>query len=136
MIEKDVCQLRAATIIQAVCDYSGIEYHVLVSKTRAMEVVKHRKIAQYFCRSLTACSLNRIGSLTGGRHHATILHACRYVKDQIEVSRSFRKDISEIRSFVNGRMEKMEAREHQNKETGYGKFIGSPIIGFMTLRAA
>src|SRR5438552_16276613 len=39
-------------------------------------------------RAMTECSLSVIGEAFGGRDHGTVLHACRLVKDRMEVDAS------------------------------------------------
>jgi chromosomal replication initiator protein len=45
----------------------------------------------YFSRQLTDSSLNAIGEAFGGRDHGTVLHACRLVKNRMEVDANVRQ---------------------------------------------
>jgi chromosomal replication initiator protein len=45
----------------------------------------------YFSRQLTESSLNAIGEAFGGRDHGTVLHACRLVKNRMEVDANVRQ---------------------------------------------
>lgn len=47
----------------------------------------------YLSRHLTDCSLSSIGEAFGGRDHGTVLHACRTVKDRMEVDSSVRQTV-------------------------------------------
>ena len=42
-------------------------------------------------RKLTDCSLSIIGEAFGGRDHGTVLHACRVIKDRMEVDARVRE---------------------------------------------
>jgi chromosomal replication initiator protein len=47
-----------------------------------------------FARQLTESSLASIGDAFGGRDHGTVLHACRQVKDRMEVDANVRQAVS------------------------------------------
>ncbi|MGE4414348.1 MAG: helix-turn-helix domain-containing protein, partial [Bacteroidales bacterium] len=55
-----------------------------------------RQIAMYLSRNHTNNSLASIGSKTGGRDHATVLHAYNTVCDLLDTDRSFRKFVVDI----------------------------------------
>jgi chromosomal replication initiator protein len=44
----------------------------------------------FLSRHLTDSSLSAIGEAFGGRDHGTVLHACRQVKDRMEVDGNVR----------------------------------------------
>ena len=44
--------------------------------------------------------VSKIGQLIGNKDHATVLHACKIVKDQVEVDKSFKADIEEIEALL------------------------------------
>jgi chromosomal replication initiator protein len=69
------CILRAA----------GISIDVILCNTRRQESVIPRQVAQSMLRQTTTLSLTEIGRLTGGRDHATILHAGRVMRNEEEV---------------------------------------------------
>jgi chromosomal replication initiator protein len=45
---------------------------------------------------LTANSFNAIGEAFGGRDHGTVLHACRTVKDRMEVDPQIRQVVTRL----------------------------------------
>ena len=45
-------------------------------------------------------SSSKIGQLIGNKDHATVLHACKIVKDQVEVDKTFKADIEEIEASL------------------------------------
>jgi chromosomal replication initiator protein len=47
-------------------------------------------------------SLAQLGSLIGKKNHATVLHACKIVKEQMEVDKTFREEIAEIEKKLKG----------------------------------
>ncbi len=83
-------------IQKIVCDYFDMPVENLKSKTRKREIVQARQIAMFFAKSLTKSSLATIGSLIGGKDHATVLHACKTVNNLIDTDKRFRVYIEEI----------------------------------------
>lgn len=83
-------------IQKVVCDYFGLPGELLQTKTRKREIVQARQIAMYFSKSLTKTSLSTIGSLIGGKDHATVLHACKTVSNLMETDKRFRSQVDSI----------------------------------------
>ena len=51
------------------------------------------QIAMFLSRQLTEHSLSAIGEAFGGRDHGTVLHACRLVKDRMEIDANVRQTV-------------------------------------------
>lgn len=83
-------------IQKIVCDYFTMPVDSLKSRTRKREIVQARQIAMYFAKSMTKSSLATIGTLIGGKDHATVLHACKTVNNLIDTDKRFRVYIDEI----------------------------------------
>ncbi len=84
-----------------VCDYFGISRESLVSTTRKRQIVQARQISMFLCRKLISnVSLATIGSETGGKDHATVLHACTTVSDLCATDRRFKRDVSSIENML------------------------------------
>ena len=66
----------------------------MTSKRRPENIAFPRQIAMYLSRQLTESSLNTIGETFGGRDHGTVMHACRLVKDRMEVDPNVRQVVS------------------------------------------
>ena len=66
----------------------------MISKRRPEHIAFPRQIAMYLSRNLTDSSLSTIGEAFGGRDHGTVLHACRQVKDRMEVDASVRQAVN------------------------------------------
>ena len=86
------------SIINKVCERYKFDESVLHSKSRKREIVQVRQIAMYLAKKHTENSASKIGHLIGNRDHATVLHACKIVKDLIEVDKTFKAEIDEIES--------------------------------------
>ena len=88
------------TIIGKVCEHYNIDESAIHTKTRKREIVQVRQIAMFLAKKHTDNSASKIGQLIGKRDHATVLHACKTVKDLIEVDKSFKTEIEEIEASI------------------------------------
>jgi chromosomal replication initiator protein len=79
------------TIQKKVAEHFDIRLADMTSKRRPENIAFPRQIAMFLSRQLTESSLNAIGEAFGGRDHGTVLHACRLVKDRMEVDPSVRQ---------------------------------------------
>ncbi|MHC1704840.1 MAG: chromosomal replication initiator protein DnaA [Tenuifilaceae bacterium] len=100
MVDKLVKSTRKEISIdyiqKIVCEYFGLPSDVLQTKTRKREIVQARQIAMYFSKSLTKSSLSTIGSIIGGKDHATVLHACKTVNNLKDTDKRFKSQIDDI----------------------------------------
>jgi len=100
MIDKLVKSTRKEISIdyiqKIVCEYFGLPSDVLQTKTRKREIVQARQIAMYFSKSMTKSSLSTIGSIIGGKDHATVLHACKTVNNLKDTDKRFKSQIEDI----------------------------------------
>ena len=72
----------------------------MTSKRRPENIAFPRQIAMYLSRQLTESSLNVIGEAFGGRDHGTVLHACRLVKDRMEVDANVRQRVLHLEKLL------------------------------------
>ena len=87
-------------IIVKVCEHYKIDETAIHTKTRKREVVQVRQVAMYLAKKHTDTSSSKIGQLIGNKDHATVLHACKIVKDQVDVDKSFKAEIEEIEASL------------------------------------
>ncbi|MCD8184027.1 MAG: chromosomal replication initiator protein DnaA [Bacteroides sp.] len=87
-------------IINTVCKHFGLENSAIHTKSRKREVVQARQVAMYLAKNNTDFSTAKIGTLIGNKDHATVLHACKTVKELREVDKAFRAEIDEIQSTL------------------------------------
>jgi len=81
-------------IQKKVADHFDIRLADMTSKRRPENIAFPRQIAMFLARQLTEGSLNAIGEAFGGRDHGTVLHACRLVKDRMQVDGQVRQVVS------------------------------------------
>lgn len=88
---------RYAITIEAiqkrVAEHYDIRLADMTSKRRPENIAFPRQIAMFLSRNLTEGSLSSIGEAFGGRDHGTVLHACRLVKDRMEVDATVRQAV-------------------------------------------
>jgi chromosomal replication initiator protein len=81
-------------IQKKVAEHFDLRLSDMVSKRRPENIAFPRQIAMFLARHLTESSLNTIGEAFGGRDHGTVLHACRLVKDRMEIDAHVRQVVS------------------------------------------
>jgi len=91
-------------IQKVVCDYFDIPHDKINSKTRKREVVQARQLAMFFSKNYTKSSLAAIGSKCGNKDHATVLHACKTIKNLIDTDKNFRKYVDELENIIKIRL--------------------------------
>src|SRR5665213_1130186 len=92
ILHEEGRQTISIEVIQKrVAEHFDIRLADMTSKRRPENIAFPRQIAMYLSRQLTESSLNTIGEAYGGRGHGTVLHACRLVKDRMEVDSNVRQ---------------------------------------------
>ncbi len=93
-------QVSVESIQDIVCKYYNLELEVIQTKSRKREIVQARQVAMFLAKKYTDASLSCIGKIVGNRDHATVLHACTTVKNQMETNRTFRSSVEEIEELI------------------------------------
>jgi chromosomal replication initiator protein len=81
-------------IQKKVAEHFDLRVSDMSSKRRPENIAFPRQIAMYLSRHLTESSLSAIGESFGGRDHGTVMHACKLVKDRMEVDANVRQVVS------------------------------------------
>lgn len=87
-------------IQKIVGEYLNIPIEKINSNTRKREVVQARQLAMFFSKSYTKNSLASIGSKLGNKDHATVLHACKTVKNLCDTNRNYKKSFDELDNMI------------------------------------
>ncbi|MBG87895.1 MAG: chromosomal replication initiator protein DnaA [Verrucomicrobiales bacterium] len=94
VLDEESQQAVSIEMIQKkVAEHFDIRLADMTSKRRPEHIAFPRQIAMYLARQLTGNSLNSIGEAFGGRDHGTVLHACRLVKDRMEIDGGVRQTV-------------------------------------------
>ncbi len=99
-VKNNVKEISIDFIQKVVSEYFDIPIETMKSKTRRREVVQARQLAMYFAKNHTKASLATIGSLCGGRDHATVLHACKTVNNLLDTDKRFRSYVEDIEKKI------------------------------------
>lgn len=81
-------------IQKKVAEHFDLRISDMTSKRRPENIAFPRQIAMFLARQMTESSLNTIGEAFGGRDHGTVLHACRLVKDRMEIDANVRQVVT------------------------------------------
>ena len=92
--EEGRFSINIETIQKKVAEHYDIRLADMTSKRRPENIAFPRQVAMFLARQMTESSLNTIGESFGGRDHGTVLHACRLVKDRMEVDANVRQVVS------------------------------------------
>lgn len=71
------------TIQSRVAEFYGLGPGELNSRSNARRITRPRQIAMFLCKELTPHSLPEIGRAFGGKHHSTVIHSVRKVKEDM-----------------------------------------------------
>lgn len=96
IVGKCTSEITVERVSDVVCKYFNIPRATIDTKSRKRDVTQARQIAMYLSRTYTKNSLSVIGSKIGGRHYATVLHACKTIGDLIDTDRTVRQSIKDI----------------------------------------
>jgi chromosomal replication initiator protein len=95
ILEEEACSSINIEFIQKkVAEHFDIRLADMTSRRRPESIAFPRQVAMFLSRRMTETSLSAIGEAFGGRDHGTVLHACRLVKDRMEVDSNVRQVVS------------------------------------------
>ena len=93
-------EITIESIQQNVCSYFSIPLEKLQSKSRKRETVQARQLAMFFSKLYTKSSLATIGSKCGNKDHATVLHACKTIKNLVDTDKRFKKYVEDLENII------------------------------------
>jgi len=67
--------------VDFVSNLVGVDPIEMIKQNRRRDLSTARHALAYYMRKHTDLSLQHIGKLMGGRHHATILHSCKLIEE-------------------------------------------------------
>jgi chromosomal replication initiator protein len=92
--EEGRYSINIEVIQKRVAEHFDIRLADMTSRRRPENIAFPRQVAMFLSRQITENSLSSIGDAFGGRDHGTVLHACRLVKDRMEVDAGVRQVVS------------------------------------------
>lgn len=88
---KDLQLEKAHEIMYKIANHYGVEYQLLKSSTRKMQVVKARHISIYLIHKKTKLYYTEIGRLFN-RDHSTIIDTKQVIEGRIQVDKHFAQE--------------------------------------------
>lgn len=95
--------ITCENVLTLVIQTFGIDLKSINSKSRKKEIVQARQAAMHLCKRYTTQSVCRIGTIIGGRDHATVLHAIKAVDDMLECDAAFRTKYEQVEQQLKSR---------------------------------
>jgi chromosomal replication initiator protein len=104
---KDLLTLQAKLVTieniqKTVADYFKVRVADLLSQRRSRSIARPRQIAMALAKELTSHSLPEIGDAFGGRDHTTVMHACKRIKELLDLEQKIREDYSNLLRTLTG----------------------------------
>jgi chromosomal replication initiator protein len=94
LLEEGRYMTAIDAIQKKVAEHFDIGLGDMTSRRRPENISFPRQIAMFISREMTETTLTAIGQTFGGRDHATVLRACRLVKDRMEVDPNVRQVVT------------------------------------------
>ncbi len=91
-------EINVNDIVDLVCKHYGVSTNAIYTKTRKRDVVLARQVAMYLAKKNTELSAAKIGVMIGNKDHATVVHACKTIKEQMSVNKNFSSEIDELQT--------------------------------------
>lgn len=98
---EDQRDITPELILDTVSEHFSVSIADLKSKKRNSEIVLARQIAMYLCRNLTDTPLKSIGSILGGKDHASISHGVNKITAALEEDEALNNTVSIIKKKLN-----------------------------------
>ena len=96
IIKIEAKVITCENILNLVIGTFGVDMKSINSKSRKREIVLARQAAMYLCKQYTTQSVSRIGTIVGGRDHATVLHAIKNVGDLLQTDPEFKRKFDAV----------------------------------------
>ena len=96
IIKIEAKVITCENILNLVIGTFGVDMKSINSKSRKREIVLARQAAMYLCKQYTTQSVSRIGTIVGGRDHATVLHAIKNVSDLLQTDPEFKRKFDAV----------------------------------------
>lgn len=93
-------EITIESIQSAVSKIFQVPIDQMKSKSRKQDIVQARQVVMFLSKKHTGQSLSAIGELMGGRNHATVLHSCRIVTNEMEMNASFRSSVERAEQLL------------------------------------
>ncbi|MDD6124728.1 MAG: chromosomal replication initiator protein DnaA [Paraprevotella sp.] len=83
-------------IVERTCDYFQIRQEDVYGKSRKANIVLVRQLSMYLAQHHTQLTASKIGTLVGGRNHATVIHSVRTIEKRLKSDKDFQQKVNEL----------------------------------------
>ena len=91
-----VKSLSCELIMNVTANYYNVTVNDLKSRKRSQDIVQPRQVSMYLCRNLLNMTYKDIGMDFGKKNHATVMHACDRIKEELDSNIELENSIKEI----------------------------------------
>lgn len=88
------------SILAQVIEVFKVDAKSINSKSRKQEISQARQAAMYLCKQHTTQSISRIGTVIGGRDHATVIHAIKNVEELMQTNEDFKNKVLDVEAKI------------------------------------
>lgn len=106
-----------------VCKQEGLELEQLLNKTRKREIAQTRQMCMSLSKELTKNSLEVIGFNIGRKAHATVIHACKTIKNIRDTQPKFNEKYKEYEFYLKDNLGKFSITRETEKHLERQSFI-------------
>ena len=85
---------------KVVAEFFHLSYIDLKAKKKTKNIVFPRQIAMYLARDMTGYSLTEIGEAFGGRDHATVIHSCDKIENQLRIDPNLEPTLQNLQRMI------------------------------------
>lgn len=93
---ENVNMAKAEMFARDVCLKYHIDFEELTSKSRQVDFVHPRQLIGYALSVHSKMTLVGVGKLLGGKHHTTIIHCVKTVKDRMTYDKSYASEVADV----------------------------------------
>ena len=93
-------EVQADDIINCVCNFYKINKSDMLGKKKNKEFVGPRQVCIYLINDMMSLPLVTIGSIMGGRDHATVIYARDKISDQLHTDNKLSVEINDIKKML------------------------------------
>ncbi len=101
VLSQENRSLSPEEIIQLVADFYNVKVSDLKGKRRLKRIVRPRHVAMWLVRKHTELSFPEMGRVFG-RDHATVQHACKKIRNELERDADLRSSIESLERNLHG----------------------------------
>ncbi|HHU03736.1 MAG TPA: chromosomal replication initiator protein DnaA [Fastidiosipila sp.] len=88
--------LTCEFIMEVVSNYYGVTVDDLKSRKRSQNIVIPRRVAMFLSRKKLGLTYEEIGTAFGGKNHATVMHACDKMNEDLETDFDLQEALEKI----------------------------------------